>query len=198
MNNHGYLIVFEGIDGSGKTTVAKEVLKKLSDAGYRTYYTYEPWESPFAKLLQSFKGNVNPLIEALLMAADRYFHIENDIKPKLKEGYIILLDRYYYSSIAYQGARGVNIEWIKELNKYVIKPNIILYLDVSPETALKRVGKKTSKWEYFEKKEILLKVKKIYEKLIKTEKFTVINAEAPLNEVIHKCFNIILSTLKNI
>jgi len=194
----GYLIVFEGIDGSGKTTVAKKLLEKLSELGYKAHYTYEPWESPFSKLLQSFKGKVSPLIEALLLAADRYYHVTNDIVPKLKEGYVVLLDRYFYSSIAYQGARGADPSWVKELNRYVVKPDLIIYLDVALDIALNRLKGKGSKWGYFEKTELLIKVKEIYESMIESEGFIVVDANRSLNEVVDECFNIIVKKLSEL
>jgi len=77
-------------------------------------------------------------IDALTFALDRLLHIKLKIKPLLNQGYIVVSDRYFYSSVAYQSASGAPIEWVLEVNKWALKPDVAIYLDVDPVTGLNR------------------------------------------------------------
>ncbi len=187
----GLFIVIEGIDGSGKGTQSKLLNTWLKGKGHSAFLTMEPTEGDIGKLLREAlkHGNVAPKPLALLFAADRIEH-NVQIKKKLSEGKNVICDRYMYSSIAYQGAQGVDKEWIGEINKFALVPDVIIYLDVSPAVGLGRISSKGSfrslqkEAEYLEKKEFLEKVRNNYlEQANENSLFFTINADLLLKDV---------------
>lgn len=141
-------------------------------------------------------GEAEPEIETLAMALDRLFHVKKVIEPLLEKGYIVITDRYVYSSIAYQGARGVDIEWIKSVNKYAIEPDVAIYLRVPLEIALERVKGRKPRWKYFEDINRLKKVQEIYETLVAQGILIPVDASQNIEEVVSICLNIVLGSLK--
>lgn len=139
-------ITFEGGEGSGKTSLIKEVSKWLVENGKQTLTTREPGGSFIAEqirkvLLDNNNLDMSPKTEALLFAASRVQHLEEIIIPALKENKIVLCDRYIDSSLAYQGyARGLGLEAILKANNFVLDymPNYTIYIDVDPEIGLSR------------------------------------------------------------
>ncbi|MEZ0290336.1 MAG: dTMP kinase [Sulfolobales archaeon] len=192
------LIVIEGIDGSGKTTLAINLIKRLEERGFKAYYTYEPYSSPFTEALKRVKSvmKTNAVIDALAMSLDRAYHIETVIKPRLAEGYIVVLDRYYYSTIAYQGAMGADIDWLKSLSRVFIKPDISFYLDVSIETAMRRIREKESRWPEYEVRELLERVREIYLSLVRDGELILVNGEEDQSRVLETVWEKIRSLLK--
>lgn len=162
LQKRGVFIVVEGLDGSGKTTQAKLLTAKLSQ-NYQTLYTAEPSQGKIGIFVRESclyeKQRLPPNVEALLFAADRIEHVENEIKPALQEGRLVICDRYVYSSLAYQGSTGLSIDWIKEINKYAMKPDYSVFIDVPPEIVLQRLRRKKSVMETLE---IQQKVRDIY------------------------------------
>ncbi len=193
----GKLIVFEGIDGSGKTTLAKYVVKFLEEKNIKSIYTYEPYDPQIIKLIESKGKELGAVMEALLLAADRFLHVNKVIKPYMEKGYYVVCDRYYFSSIAYQGARGADREWIKTINYFIIKPNLSIYLDVTPEIGLSRLhGNLKRKLRYLENVDVLRKVREIYLEMVSEGKLIYVNAMRPLNEVMKDVKAVISSSLK--
>lgn len=178
-------IVIEGLDGSGKTTISKRLVEYLRERGYRAHYTYEPSDSPFAEAFRRIKDLIetNSVIDALAMALDRAYHLSQEIEPLLREGYVVVSDRYYYSTIAYQGAMGLDIDWLVSLNKYFRRPDLAIYLDVSIETSLRRISGKKSAWPEYEKRDILSRAREIYLSLVERGELVRIDAERGLEEV---------------
>jgi len=187
------LIVFEGIDGAGKTTVSRKIVEILSSKGFKTFYTREPSDSPFAQLLNDLKTKIDtgPIIDALAMSLDRAFHMINEVEPRLAEGYVVVMDRYYHSTIAYQGAMGADIKWIRDINRVFRRPDIAFYLDVSVETAMRRIRDKKSRWPFYEFKDFLSKVRDIYLKLVEENELIYVDAERDLNDVINQVIKIL-------
>jgi dTMP kinase len=187
------LIVFEGIDGAGKTTVSRKIVEILSSKGFKTFYTKEPSDSPFAQLLNDLKTKIDtgPIIDALAMSLDRAFHMMNEVEPRLAEGYVVVMDRYYHSTIAYQGAMGADIKWIRDINRVFRRPDIAFYLDVSVETAMRRIRDKKSRWPFYEFKDFLSKVRDIYLKLVEENELIYVDAERDLNDVINQVIKIL-------
>jgi dTMP kinase len=187
------LIVFEGIDGAGKTTVSRKIVEILSSKGFKTFYTREPSDSPFAQLLNDLKTKIDtgPIIDALAMSLDRAFHMMNEVEPRLAEGYMVVMDRYYHSTIAYQGAMGADIKWIRDINRVFRRPDIAFYLDVSVETAMRRIRDKKSRWPFYEFKDFLSKVRDIYLKLVEENELIYVDAERDLNDVINQVIKIL-------
>ena len=161
----GKLIVIEGIDGSGKSTCAKNLTEKLNSINIKTIYTFEPTHSHYgAKLREGMLSeDLDAEEELLLFVKDRKEHIEYMIKPALEEGYFIILDRYFYSSIAYQGAKGVDINRIINMHKgFIIKPDIVFIFHLPIDIALNRIISKRGIADRFENETYLKKVDKIF------------------------------------
>ena len=161
MATKGKFIVFEGTDGSGKSTQMKMLGKYLKAKGISVYGTHEPTDSPFGALLRAcLTGRVETDERAIaaLFAADRIDHITdsvNGIMKKLEEGTTVLCDRYYFSSFAYNGGF-VPLEWVIELNKpamNLLRPDLTIFLDLPAEESMKRVARRgeTERYETMEK-----------------------------------------------
>ena len=162
-------IVFEGIDGSGKSTVIREVSKLLKS---RIYITREPSNGKIGKLIRKIlKRNKSidrdfSLMITNLFCADRFYHIKNEIKPALDVYKYVICDRYYYSTLAYQSVY-LDLDYLITLNKYALKPDITFIIDVDVNTALNRIKKRKTKRTTYEYKEYLEKVRRNYLKLPK-------------------------------
>ena len=161
MDTKGKFIVFEGTDGSGKSTQMKMLCKYLAGRGVSCFCTREPTDSPFGALLRScLTGRVeaDEHTIAAMFAADRLDHINNGvngIKKKLSEGETVLCDRYYYSSLAYNGGF-VSLDWVAELNRpamEALRPDLVIYIDLPPEDGMKRVARRgdTDRYETIDK-----------------------------------------------
>jgi dTMP kinase len=168
-------IVFEGIDGSGKTTLSKMFAELLKREGKKVIWTFEPYNEKIREIVK--ENNFNPLSETLLFLADRKEHIEQVIKPYLKKGYWVISDRYYLSTLAYQGyGKGLDIVELEKLNKEIIgniEPDLWIYIETPLDTAIERL-KKRKKMDKFENIRYLKRVKKGFEKLIKRKKNVIV------------------------
>jgi dTMP kinase len=163
-------IALEGIDGSGKSTQVKLLTDKLKKAGHKVYYTFEPTDSPIGSVIRNiFKSRIEAdnRVIAGLFVADRLDHLLNKtdgILKKLAEGYTVITDRYYFSSYAYQGAH-MSLDWVIEANSLsadLLRPDINIYIDISPEISMKRISNGRSSMEIYENIENLRKVKDTY------------------------------------
>ncbi len=143
----GKFIVFEGSDGSGKTTILNEVKKFLDDLGIKYILTREPGGTKIGEaireiLLGKENGEMHPRTEALLFAAARAQSVEEKLIPALNEGLLVISDRYVMSSIAYQAyARGLDVDSIVSINNFatnLLKPDATFFLDVDPIKVLER------------------------------------------------------------
>jgi len=144
----GKFITFEGTEGSGKTSVIKEVKKHYELQGYAVMVTREPGGISIAEkirdiLLNKENTEMDPRTEALLFAAARRQHLIEKIKPALNKGMIVLCDRFVDSSLVYQGyARNIGIDKVYDINYFAIEdalPDLTIFVDVRPEVGLKRV-----------------------------------------------------------
>lgn len=147
-------VTFEGGEGSGKSSCLAKVAKDLQNAGYDVVITREPGGTPISEqirnvILDKANTDMDPMTEALLYAASRRQHLVQKILPALREGKIVLCDRYLDSSLAYQGgARGLGIEKILALNQYAIDgqyPDLTLFFDLEPEVGLERIEENSSR-----------------------------------------------------
>lgn len=191
----GILIAIEGIDGAGKTTQSKALVKWLKKNGYEAKYTSEPTSFAIGKLLSRLASTTSPALEALLFAADRLEHVRRVIEPSLKKGYVVVSDRYVHSSIAYQGAMLGDVEWVRLINKYAPKPDIAFLLDVEPKLALSRIRRRKSK---FEKLELLEVVRKIYLDMVAAGELILLNGAKPSSQVTEELLDKIRPLLSNI
>ncbi|OYT26383.1 MAG: dTMP kinase [Candidatus Altiarchaeales archaeon ex4484_96] len=180
-------IVLEGLDGCGKTSQAKDIRQWLIQKGYDVHLTGEPSNNKiglFLRELLTGVREVQPPTLALLFTADRYWHLDEEIKPALDEGKIVLMERYVNSTIAYQAAQGVEAEWIRELNKNILKPDLTLFLDIKPEKAVKRADS----GEIFENREFQ---DKVYEQYMKLDDMLRIDANKTQMDVLYAIKNAI-------
>ena len=139
----GALIIVEGVDGSGKTTQMELIGKWLESNGFSVVYT--DWKSsrelkPLFKKMWRNEIYINPYVFSLLHAADFYQRVRKIIIPALKIGQIVLCDRYFYTPLVRDVARGIDPKLVKELYGNAPEPDLALYFDVPPEIALKRKG----------------------------------------------------------
>ncbi|MEM0154500.1 MAG: dTMP kinase [Methanothrix sp.] len=165
-------IVIEGIDGSGKTTQTNALCRSLSKLGYHVSEEKEPTDGPIGKFIrQVLKEDVRlDLISLqLLFVADRNEHIKA-IKRAI-ESSIVICDRYYYSTIAYGEASGIDRKYLNELNSIFPVPDKTFFIDLSPEKAVARLNSSRTKREIFEKLDFMKKISKSY------SKFTDVNIE---------------------
>ncbi len=198
MKQRGAFICLEGIDGSGKTTQARQLVRILRNCGYEAVYTTEPSEGIYGKMIRKhiLRGNdrVPPVIEAVLFAADRLNHVQREIKPFLNREKTIVCDRYLYSSIAYQGAANINIHWIEEINKYALRPDLAIYIDISPKTMIARL--KNRRKTIMETLSIQKQVRKQYLKLVEQKKLIKVDGSTSKKEVAETIQNIVLRFLR--
>ena len=147
-------VTFEGGEGSGKSSCLAKVAKDLQNAGFEVVITREPGGTPISEqirnvILDKANTDMDPMTEALLYAASRRQHLVQKILPALREGKIVLCDRYLDSSLAYQGgARGLGIEKILALNQFAIDgqyPDLTLFFDLEPEVGLERIEENSSR-----------------------------------------------------
>ena len=158
------LIDLEGIDGCGKSTQSKFLMEKFEENNEKTIILKEPTSGKYGKKLwEMLSGKRKATTEQILdlFVMDRKEHVDEKINPALKEGKIVLMDRYYYSTMAYQAAAGIDVNRIRKDNEFAPKPDIVLIFDLPADLAMKRV-KGHSVADVFEKEEHLEKVREAY------------------------------------
>ena len=180
MAGKGLFIVLEGIDGSGKDTHIKFLAKELRELGYAVVETAEPSRDRVGTFLKRYAKRKEERLpaesEALLYASDRFDHVKNVIRPALRRDQIVISARYYYSSMAYQGAVGVDLDWIKEMNRFALKPDLAVLLDILPEYSLHRLKRRRS---IYEDSDYLRKVRDIYIRLVNEGELVKVDADRP-------------------
>ena len=158
------LINLEGIDGCGKSTQSQFLMDKFESDNEKTILLKEPTNGKYGqKLWEMLSGKIEATTEEILelFVLDRKQHVNEKIKPALDEGRIVLMDRYYYSTMAYQVAAGIDVNRIRRDNHFAPKPDIVLIFDLPADLAMKRV-RSHSVADVFEKEEHLEKVRKAY------------------------------------
>jgi len=197
MLKRGVLIAIEGIDGAGKSTQAEILKDRLEKRGFEVVLLKEPTSSKWGKKIKEISKNtksLDPGKELELFIKDRKFNVRNNILPALKNKKIVIVDRYYISTIAYQGARGIDKEAIREMNeKFAPKPDIIFILDINPEESLQRI--KREREILFEEENFLREVRKNFLE-ININKTYVIDARLGVKEIADKIENLVLQYLK--
>lgn len=131
----------------------------------------------------------------MLFAADRVEHVENEIKPALADGRLVISDRYVYSSVAYQGGAGLDIDWINSINKHALKPDLAVLIDAKPETVLKRLNRKKSVMENLDTQQ---RVRRIYLDFVERGELVRINGDRPLVEVSEALYAEVASFLQRV
>lgn len=198
-------ITFEGPEGSGKTSVLKRVFEALTAKGYPVILTREPGGTPIAEQIRDVildKANtaLDPRAEALLYAASRRQHLVEKVWPALKEGKVVLCDRFLDSSLAYQGgARGLGIDNILNINLFAIEdsmPDLTLLFDLDPEIGFARIdanpNREVNRLD-LEARAFHIKVRESFLELSKRfkERYLIINASESFDTVFEKTLKII-------
>jgi len=160
-------IVFEGIDGSGKSTQAGLLAQRLRDLGIPVLLTAEPSDGPVGRIIKSLTTRPAPEEEARLFTKDRRDHVERVILPALAEGRTVICDRYVHSSAAYQGARGLDpSELLSEQTLFAPQPNKIFLLEIPVDDALARIASaRGDRFSAFEVRSDLEAVDAVYRSL---------------------------------
>ena len=165
----GKFIVIEGMDGTGKHTQATILAAMLSNHGIKAIVTEEPtYHGEIGKLIRRWLNREFELkslhAQALLYIADRYEHLES-VKQSLSEGKWVISARYYHSTYAFQGiGLGLDIDWLKQIHRYVLKPDMLFIIDMPAEESVRRKAD-----ERFERLELQRKIRKAYQELAKEE-----------------------------
>jgi len=187
MTGRGLLISVEGIDGTGKTTQVQLLKKWLEEHGRKAVVLKEPTQGRYGKeiaRLASAGAMKDPAAELRLFMLDRMEDVRFHIKPVLEEGKVVIMDRYYQSNMAYQGARGLDVRKIKEANeRFAPVPDLIIVLDIDPGRSLARVKACRDVVGHFENKAYLEKVRDIFLRIGGEPNAVVIDADAPVEEV---------------
>lgn len=168
MLNRGYLIAFEGIDGTGKSTQCGLLVSYLEQRGFSVLRLREPTDGPWGQkirsLLKDGRGDVTPEEELQLFINDRREDVELNIEPALQDKKIVVIDRYYFSTAAYQGAIGFDPAAIcKENESFAPRPDRVFIFTGSLDASFDRIREGRGEFSSFEKREYLEKVQKIFD-----------------------------------
>ena len=160
----GILIAIEGIDGAGKTTLARSLAQALAEVGAAVSMSKEPTTGPFGMQLRASAatGRLSAEDEVRLLLLDRQQHVDELIRPALDRGEIVILDRYFPSMVAYQGAAGVPVEDLVSANDFAPDPDLLLLLDLDPQQGLDRIHARGDKPNHFETPQNLTRCREIF------------------------------------
>lgn len=188
-------VVFEGLDGSGKSTQAQLLSQKLAQQNIPVYSTFEPTKDRIGSIIRdAFVGKIDLDVSVIagLFVADRLQHItepEMGLLAQLAVGSHVVCDRYYLSSFAYQGAH-LSLDWVMKANdlaRNLLKPDITFYIDISPELAMHRINSNRESIELYETMENLEKVAATYIEAINlisdSEKIVIINGNQNVDAI---------------
>jgi len=183
----GRFIVFDSLDGAGNSTQVALLAQYLNEKGRKTHITKEPTSGLIGGLIKSqlahdWSSSAECL--QLLFSADRAYHLEKEIIPLLKKGVNVISDRYFFSTIAYGAVKIRSLEWLIEINKPFLLPDLTFFLRVSPRTCIQRIKETRFEITLFEKEGVLRKVWQNYEKLAKKfENVHIVDGEKPIGRV---------------
>lgn len=206
-NFPGTFIAIEGIDGSGKTTLTKNVVEKLNQEGVKAVYTKEPTQGVIGELIRkilNFELNIPPISLQYLFCADRAVH-QKPIENYLNEGYVVVSDRYFWSAVAYGiadmgGSQDFYLTAFSILSFYnrFLNPDHTFFLGANIDEAAKRIAQSHKHREIYDDREKLERIDIAYRKLIERfkDEFTIIDANRPFGEVSRELFEQAQSKLK--
>jgi dTMP kinase len=189
----GVFLAIEGIDGSGKTTVAKHIFDLLQERGVEAILTQEPTKGPIGDVIRKSLATLelHPYQRALLFAADRYGHVSDVVMPALEEDKWVVTDRYLYSSLAYQGAEGVDMAFLRFINGFAPDADSVIHLEVPPDVGVSRL----KNHDRFEDTEFLRTVKATFEEILPRNTVT-IDAGKPLDRVLQETTDHVVGMLE--
>ena len=191
----GKFIVFEGIDGAGKTTQINLLANYLREQGRAVYCTAEPTESVSGGLLRDALSGVSrrTICEmAAMFVFDRINHNVNPvngIQKMLADGFDVICDRYYYSSLAYQGS-GTDPEWVSNMNlncPEIMRPDVCIFLDLTPEQSMARINRNRATQEIYENEEKLTQVRnqfyRVFDQVRERDNIQIVDAYRSVEEI---------------
>ncbi len=195
-------IVFEGIDGTGKTTIVKRLAKDLTNSGYDVFITQEPTKTWIGRdVRRAIEEEKNGFTQALLFFADRADHLE-ELRRNMDK--VILCDRYVYSTFAYQGAQLEKImgfenalKWFQSVYEPMrLDPDMVFLIKVNPEEGIRRIYGREKK-EKFERVEFLKRVQEIYERIASLYGFIIVDGNRGIEEIYEDIRSEIMEKLKS-
>jgi dTMP kinase len=164
----GILIAIEGIDGAGKTTQSRLLYERIKNNGYSTILLHEPTDGQWGKKIRELaingRNKVTAEEELELFYRDRLEDVDENICPNIEKKSIVIMDRYYFSSVAYQGANGLNLDYVEKRNKEIAPiPDMLIILDIPPSESIRRIrATRADGPNHFEQAEYLEKVRGIF------------------------------------
>ena len=193
----GKLIVFEGIDGAGKTTVhnaLKERMKGRDDV----VFSYEPTDGEYGRKVKEVlrEGSISSEELLFLFMQDRIEHVKNVVIPSLKEGKIVILDRYYLSTVAYQASQLFSLRELLHLNSmFSPTPHLVIYFEIPVEKAIERLRKRGERLSVFEREEKLKEVVKNYEYVLQCFEVKRVDATVCIGELVDEVERIVVDCI---
>lgn len=184
--DRGLFIVLEGIDGTGKSSQAQRLAGYFSALGREVVLSREPTDGPWGKKLRAsaLTGRLAAEVELEYFLNDRREHVETLIAPSLAAGKVVILDRYYFSTMAYQGARGFDPAEIRRRNEeFAPIPDYLFILDIDVDTAVSRIGQRGGQLDQFEHRDALQRCREIFLTLQGEAFVHVICAEGPIEAI---------------
>jgi len=195
----GKFIVFDSLDGAGNSTQVKLLADYLNRIGKRTHITKEPTSGLIGGLIKSqltHDWKSSQICLQLLFSADRAYHLEKEVVPLLKKGINVISDRYFFSTMAYGNLEINDLDWLIEINKKFILPDLTFFLKVSPRICIERIKKDRFEITLFEKEKVLEKVWQNYEILAKKfQNIFLIDGERSVKEISKEIQKITLKKL---
>jgi dTMP kinase len=198
----GRLIVFEGLDGSGKSTQARLLVKWLASRGYRVFFTEWNSSDMVSEVIRRGKKKnlLTPTTFSLLHATDFADRFERQIFPPLRAGYIVVCDRYAYTAFVRDAARGCDPGWVRNLYSFAPRPDKVLYFRVPVSTSLHRKLLSRQKISFYEAgmdlglsddllecyERFQTRLKREYDRIAPLDGFVVVHGDNPVEEVLHQ------------
>ena len=192
----GLLVAIEGIDGAGKTTVATALRRMFEVRGFDAVVSKEPTAGPWGQKLRetAFTERLSPERECELLLQDRRQHVKELIAPTLAAGGVVILDRYFPSMVAYQGAEGLAPSELLAANDFAPRPDVLLLLDLAPSEGLRRIRERGDRPNTFETSENLERCRAIFLAL-GLDRTELIDATQPLETVIGQAERAVLKAI---